>query len=80
MRRKDPTLNVYAALELKKISPRQFVTTVLGRPLRMIATEPIVAACCLYLSLIYAVFFMLVQVYPIIYERELPRSGSTKSR
>ncbi|KAF2162399.1 hypothetical protein M409DRAFT_69032 [Zasmidium cellare ATCC 36951] len=68
LRRQDPNANVYGALELKKVSPRLFVTTVLGRPLRMIITEPIVSASCLYLSLIYAVFFMLVQVYPIIFE------------
>lgn len=70
LRKQNPGANIYGALELKKVSPRLFVTTVLGRPLRMIFTEPIVAASCLYLSLIYAVFFMLVQVYPIIFERK----------
>lgn len=77
MREQNPDANTYGALELKKVSPRLFVTTVLGRPLRMILTEPIVAASCLYLSLIYAVFFMLVQVYPIIFERKMS-SSSTK--
>lgn len=80
MRSKDPNLKVYGALELKKISSRQFVTTVLGRPLRMLVTEPIVTASCLYLSLIYAVFFILVQVYPLIYERKSQPAKLHRSR
>lgn len=73
IRKENPGSKTYAALELQpKISVRQFATKVLGRPMRMLVGEPIVTACCLYLSLIYAVVFMLFQAYPIIFTRKTP--------
>lgn len=67
MRKENPGSNVYAPLELQHLGARQFVSKVLGRPLRMLFAEPIVSATCLYLSLIYAVIFMLFQAYPIVF-------------
>ncbi|EME84841.1 uncharacterized protein MYCFIDRAFT_195784 [Pseudocercospora fijiensis CIRAD86] len=59
--------NVFAELEIQKTSTKQLFTQVLGRPLRMVLTEPIVSACGLYLSLIYAIQFMLFQSYSVIF-------------
>lgn len=67
IRKQQPDANVYAPLELKHTTPMQVVTQVIGRPLRMMLAEPIVSACCLYLSLIYAIQFMLLQVYSVIF-------------
>ncbi|SMQ54003.1 unnamed protein product [Zymoseptoria tritici ST99CH_3D7] len=67
LRRQDPDANIYAPLELKHTTPRQLITQVLGRPIRMGITEPIVSAVCLYLSLIYGVIFMLFQAYGVIF-------------
>jgi hypothetical protein len=66
-RKEHPNSNVYAPLELVHKTPWQLVTQVIGRPLRMMGTEPIVSACCLYLSLIYGVIFMLFQAFAVIY-------------
>lgn len=47
---------------------KQLVTRVLTRPIRMILTELIVTATCLYLSLVYAIFYMSFQAFPIIFQ------------
>lgn len=47
---------------------RQLAVRVLTRPLRMLLFEMIVSATCAYLALIYAIFYMTFQSYPIIYE------------
>ncbi|KAJ4155003.1 hypothetical protein LMH87_000269 [Akanthomyces muscarius] len=69
LRRQDPTHNkVVAPRELEETDLGQLVSVVLARPLRMLFTEPIVACCCAYLGLVYAVFYMSFQAYPIIYQ------------
>ncbi|KAL4779197.1 MFS general substrate transporter [Aspergillus varians] len=45
-----------------------FMRTVLLRPLRMLFFEPIVAASSTYLALVYAIFYMSFQAYPIIFQ------------
>lgn len=47
---------------------KQLLTVVLTRPLRMIMYEPIVSCTCAYLSLIYAIFYMSFQAFPIIFQ------------
>lgn len=42
-------------------------TVVLVRPLRMLTTELIAATTCFYLAVIYAIFYMYFQVYPLIF-------------
>lgn len=68
LRREQPGVNVYASLEMKDTTPRQVITQVLGRPLRLLVLEPIVSACCLYLSLIYGIIFMLFQAFSVIFQ------------
>lgn len=70
IRKEHPGSNVYAPLELQKLSALQLVTRILGRPLRMMVLEPIVSACCAYLSLMYATAFILFQSFSVIYPRE----------
>ncbi|VUC35884.1 unnamed protein product [Clonostachys rosea] len=52
----------------KKTKWRQVFTVVLLRPLRMLITEPIAATTCFYLAVIYAIFYMYFQVYPLIFQ------------
>lgn len=52
MRKADPTVEVYSASELEKKDYKELITVVLTRPVRMLFTEPIVTATCLYLSLV----------------------------
>ncbi|KAI1411254.1 major facilitator superfamily transporter [Hypoxylon sp. FL1857] len=68
IRKADPKAQVYAAAELEPHDIKQLVTRVLTRPIRMILTELIVTATCLYLSLVYAIFYMSFQAFPIIFQ------------
>ncbi|KAJ8129852.1 hypothetical protein O1611_g3778 [Lasiodiplodia mahajangana] len=68
LRKADPTIRVYAAFELEKKDLRQVVTKVLTRPIRMISTELIVTATCIYLALVYAIFYISFGAFPIIFQ------------
>ncbi|EME40417.1 hypothetical protein DOTSEDRAFT_90658 [Dothistroma septosporum NZE10] len=67
LRKENPGTEIYASLELKETGFKQLIVTILGRPLRMLLTEPIVTACCLWLSIIYAINFMLFQAFDQIF-------------
>ncbi|KAI1076433.1 major facilitator superfamily transporter [Whalleya microplaca] len=69
IRKADPNSNIYSATELEPRDFKQLVTRVLTRPIRMILTELIVAATCLYLALVYAIFYMSFQAFPIIFQQ-----------
>jgi hypothetical protein len=43
-------------------------TVTLTRPLRMLIFELIVSTTCIYLSLIYGIFYMYFEAYPIVFE------------
>ncbi|EKG14429.1 Major facilitator superfamily [Macrophomina phaseolina MS6] len=49
-------------------SARQLITRVLTRPLRMIYSESIVLFSCIYLSLIYSIFYLFFEAYPIVFQ------------
>lgn len=68
IRKADPNSQVYSATEIEPHDFTQLVTRVLTRPIRMILTELIVTATCLYLSLVYAIFYMSFQAFPIIFQ------------
>ncbi|EOD47242.1 putative mfs multidrug transporter protein [Neofusicoccum parvum UCRNP2] len=61
----DP--NIFAPIELEPKDMRHVVTVVLTRPIRMMLFEWIVLFFSLYLSFVYAVFYMFFQAYPIMY-------------
>ncbi|KAK8129381.1 bicyclomycin resistance protein, partial [Apiospora kogelbergensis] len=67
IRQRDPTANAYAAAELEDRDLKQLVTVVLTRPLRMIMSELIVSSVCVYLALVYAIFYMSFQAFPRIF-------------
>ncbi|KAI0875386.1 major facilitator superfamily transporter [Hypoxylon argillaceum] len=69
LRKADPTLRVYAAFELEDKEFKQVVTKVLTRPIRMFLTELIVTATCLYLALVYAIFYISFGAFPIIFQK-----------
>ncbi|KAK8039869.1 major facilitator superfamily transporter [Apiospora rasikravindrae] len=68
LRKRDPESNVYAAAELEDRDLKQLVTVVLTRPMRMILTELIVSSVCMYLALVYAIFYMSFQAFPRIFQ------------
>jgi hypothetical protein len=69
MRRQDPSANILAPHDLERKDFGELATVVLTRPMRMIIFEPIVNTTCVYLSLVYAIFYMTFQAYPLIFEK-----------
>ncbi|KAG6007487.1 hypothetical protein E4U21_005955 [Claviceps maximensis] len=67
MRKKQPGLRVVAPRELEESNMSQLLTVVITRPIRMFVSELIITATCAYLALVFAIFFMFFQAYPIIF-------------
>ncbi|KAI1449015.1 major facilitator superfamily protein [Annulohypoxylon stygium] len=57
-----------ASTQLTRENWHHLFTKVLARPVKMVCTESIVLFSCLYLSLIYAIFYLFFEAYPIIFE------------
>ncbi|KAI2627563.1 major facilitator superfamily protein [Hypoxylon sp. NC1633] len=60
--------NILASTQLSRENWHHLFTRVLARPVKMFCTESIVLFSCLYLSLIYAIFYLFFEAYPIIFE------------
>jgi len=62
-----------------KIDPKSIVTKHFTRPVRMLITEPMVACIALYASFVYALLYMTLEVFPIVFEenRGWPQVSST---
>ncbi|RFU78856.1 bicyclomycin resistance [Trichoderma arundinaceum] len=60
--------NIFAPRDLEATDFQKVFTTVLTRPLRMIVCEPIVSSICAYIALVYAIFYMSFQAFPIIFQ------------
>ncbi|OLN86746.1 Polyamine transporter 3 [Colletotrichum chlorophyti] len=69
IRKADPSANVVAPRELEQTDFKQLATVVLTRPVRMIIFEPIVSCTCAYLALVYTIFYMSFQAFPIIFQQ-----------
>ncbi|KAF1939909.1 MFS general substrate transporter [Clathrospora elynae] len=67
LRKETGDEHIIAPLELEKTDLNHIVTVILTRPLRMICFEPLVLFTCLYLSYAYAIFYIFLQSYPIIF-------------
>ncbi|CAD0021975.1 unnamed protein product, partial [Aureobasidium pullulans] len=68
LRKENNNPNIFAPLELEHRDMRQLITVVLTRPVRMFLSEALVLCSCLYLSFVYAIFYMYFQAYPTIFE------------
>jgi len=62
-----------------KIDPKTIVTKHLTRPVRMLITEPMVTCIAIYASFVYALLYMTLEVFPIVFEqnRGWPAVSST---
>ncbi|KAG9629286.1 MFS general substrate transporter, partial [Aureobasidium melanogenum] len=67
LRKENGNPNIFAPIELEHRDLKQMITVVLTRPVRMFFTEAIVLCSCLYLSFVYAIFYMYFQAYPTIF-------------
>ena len=50
-----------------KLDFKSIVTKHLARPLRMLFTEPMVTCIALYASFVYALLYMTLEVFPIVF-------------
>lgn len=57
LRKKEGKQNVFAPMELEKRDVHELLVVILTRPIRMFLFEGIVLCSCLYLSLVYAIFY-----------------------
>lgn len=65
--RDDKGEEIYAADEKQPFDLHQLFTKILLRPTSMLFTEPIVSFTCLYIGFLYAIFFIFLQSFPIIF-------------
>jgi MFS family permease len=59
---------LYHPQERIKISPKTIITKHFSRPLRMLITEPMVIAIAFYASFVYALLYLTLEVFPIVFE------------
>ncbi|KAI0911050.1 major facilitator superfamily protein [Ustulina deusta] len=65
----DPVdVHVLSPAQLTAANWHHLFTKILARPVKMLFTESIVLFSCLYLSLIYAIFYLFFEAYPIIFQ------------
>lgn len=60
----------YHPHEELKVDVKSIVTKQLTRPILMLTTEPMVTAIALYASFVYAVLYMTLEVFPIVFEQK----------
>lgn len=51
-----------------KLSPKTIITKHFSRPILMLTTEPMVTCIALYASFVYALLYMTLEVFPIVFE------------
>jgi multidrug resistance protein len=56
--------------ENTKLDFKSIITKQLSRPLRMLFTEPMVACIALYASFVYALLYLTLEVFPIVFVQE----------
>ncbi|KAL8688743.1 MAG: hypothetical protein Q9218_005419 [Villophora microphyllina] len=68
LRRETGDPEIFAPIELEKKGARQLITVTLTRPIRMVLFESIVLFTCLYLSIVYSIFYLYFEAYPLVFE------------
>ena len=77
IREKHPNFDIHTLTELEMTTTFiEDMKVTLSRPFRMFFREAIVLFSCLYLALVYAVFYVFLQAYPLIF----PRKSSHQSK
>jgi DHA1 family multidrug resistance protein-like MFS transporter len=69
LRRRTRNWGIHARQEEIEIDPRELLEKNLSRPLRMLATEPIVLLLSLYMAFIYGLLYLFLTFYPIVFQK-----------
>lgn len=56
--------------ENRKLSPKEILTKHFSRPLRMLITEPVVTCIAFYASFVYALLYLTLEVFPIVFQED----------
>jgi DHA1 family multidrug resistance protein-like MFS transporter len=68
VRRETGNFAVHARLEEVEVDMAELVSTNFMRPLRLLATEPILFLITLYMSFIYGLIYLFLGAYPIVFQ------------
>jgi hypothetical protein len=60
----------YHPHERLKVDIKSIITKQLSRPLLMLTTEPMCTLICFYASFVYAILYLTLQVFPIVFEEQ----------
>ena len=70
MRKQTGNNSYYHPHERIKVDVKSIITKQLSRPLIMLFTEPMVTCIAFYASFVYAILYMTLQVFPIVFEEQ----------
>lgn len=59
--------SIMSPLELDSRDVKQIAFITISRPFRMILHESIVSLTCLYVALVYAIYYLYFEAYPVIF-------------
>jgi MFS family permease len=59
---------LYHTHELIKLDVRSILTKQLARPLRMLATEPIVTCISFYAAFVYGIMYLTLEIFPLVFQ------------
>jgi MFS family permease len=68
LRKETGNEDLYHPHEHVRLDPKSIITKHFSRPLLMLFMEPMVACIALYASFVYALLYLTLQIFPIVYE------------
>ena len=68
LRRQTHNWGIHARQDELEIDMRELISKNLGRPFRILFTEPIAFLITLYMSFIYGLTYALLEAYPVVFE------------
>jgi DHA1 family multidrug resistance protein-like MFS transporter len=69
LRRRTLNWGIHAKQEEIEVDFRELVTKNFSRPLRLLATEPIVLLLSIYMAFIYGLLYLFLTAYPIVFQQ-----------
>lgn len=70
LRKETGNKNFFHPHERMKLDPKSIITKHFTRPLRMLTTEPMVTCIAFYASFVFALLYMTLEVFPIVFQEE----------
>ncbi|KAF2151232.1 major facilitator superfamily [Myriangium duriaei CBS 260.36] len=69
LRRRTKNWGIHAKQEEIEVDLRELLEKNLSRPMRMLATEPIVLAISIYMAFVYGLLYLMLTFYPIVFQQ-----------